>query len=102
MTEKNDTGTLVLGPVQTLRTIEETREILSRHLTGAGNIHIDCSQVEESDISIVQVLLSARATAERQGVPLRLTAPPPPLVAVLDRAGVPLAAIDPAWNGETA
>ncbi|MGE5476779.1 MAG: STAS domain-containing protein [Bacteroidales bacterium] len=102
MTEKNDTGTLVLGPVQTLRTIEETREVLSRHLTGSGNIHIDCAPVEEADISIVQVLLSVRATAERLGVSLRLTAPSAPLVAVLERAGVPPAAIDPAWNGEAA
>lgn len=98
ITAKN-AAILVLDSVQTLRTIEATKDILLQHLNSSSDLVLDCSQVDDADISIVQLLLAARATAARQGAALRLAAPSAALRAVLDRTGVCAAADDPFWNG---
>ncbi len=90
----------VLKPVQTLRTIDATLESLSQHLHSATHVAIDCSGVEEADVSILQVLLAARVSAERLGIGLRLVAPSPALLGVAERAGVAAAnPADPFWTG---
>lgn len=74
--------------------------MLIQHLGSSANVVFDCSQVEDADISIVQVLLSARATADRLGTTLHLRNPSPALLAVMERAGVAGVADDPFWTGD--
>lgn len=65
----------VLEPVQTLRTIDATcaalRDLLAQH----ANVEIDCSAVDEADLTLVQLLLAARKSAQQSGKCLALTAP---------------------------
>ena len=66
---------LVLQTAQTLRTIDATcgtlRDLLSQH----AHVEVDCSAVSEADLTLVQLLLAARKTAEQSGKRLTLTAP---------------------------
>lgn len=93
-------ATVTLEPTQTLQTIDATKDLLTGHLRTGSTLSIDCSRVDEVDLSIVQLLLSARNTAEQRGGTLRLTAVPPALRSVLQRAGLS-GANDPFWNGAT-
>lgn len=93
---------IILKPAQTLRTIDETKDAIIQALSASRDVVVDCSQVEDVDIGIVQVLTSARLSADRLGAALRMRAPSAPLRAVLERAGVVATADDPFWNGGTA
>jgi anti-anti-sigma regulatory factor len=94
-------GALVLDAVQNLRTIENTRELLLQNIGKNARLFIDCSGVEEADIAIVQLLISARKTAAQLGTDLRLAAVSSAFKGVVDRAGVLGAAgNDPFWNGD--
>ncbi|MCR6630963.1 MAG: STAS domain-containing protein [Magnetospirillum sp.] len=97
---EQDGATLVLDPVQTLQTIEVTKDLLVQRVATTAGLVVDCSRIEEADVSIVQLLLSARKTAAQFGGALRLAALSPALRAVLERCGVTGgAADDPFWNG---
>jgi anti-anti-sigma regulatory factor len=65
----------ILEPIQTLRAIEATctelRDLLAQHTS----IEIDCSAVDEADLTLVQLLLAARKSAARSGKRLALAAP---------------------------
>lgn len=93
--------TLLLENIQTLRTIDATRTALEERLHPAGDVVLDCSRIEEADLSFVQVLVAARKTADRLGARVRLADPSPVLRELLDRCGAMGAAVkDPFWNGE--
>ena len=62
-------------------------------LAGDGPISLDVSEVEDADISFVQLLASASRTAAGQGRPFRLCAIPQALLQTFSRAGLGL---DPA------
>lgn len=88
---------LQLEPVQTLRTIDAAATALRDLLGQHSHVEIDCSAVSEADLTLVQLLLSARKTAEHDGKRLTLAAPASgALLDALARAGV-LAAADPFW-----
>lgn len=89
--------TVLLENIQTLRTIDAAKAVLEQRLSPASDVIVDCSRIEEADIACVQLLLSARKTAERLGATLRLAGVPPVLRDLLDRCGTP---DDPFWNGE--
>lgn len=86
-----------LENIQTLRTIDATKALLEECLRPSGAVVLHCAQIEEADLSFVQLLLSARKTAERLGATLRLAGVPAALRDVLERCGV---ADDPFWTGE--
>ena len=88
---------LVLEAVQTLRTIEATtaavRDLLAQH----PHVEIVCGAVGEADLTLVQLLLSARRTAEQSGKRVTLAAPASgALLDALRRGGLAEAA-DPFW-----
>jgi ABC-type transporter Mla MlaB component len=61
---------------------------LQQALSGAGPLAIDCTDLAEIDLSIVQLLVAAHKTAAATGKPLRLIAPTGgPLAALLRQAG---------------
>lgn len=66
---------LVLEGALTIRTIEATRSDLVDALARHDAIVVDCSAVTETDVSLVQLLLAARASAARAGHRFALSKP---------------------------
>ena len=86
--EGDSPSALVLDNVQTLRTIDATKDALVERLGLNRELVVDCSRVEEADLSLVQVLLAARKSAENLGGSLRLAALSPALHDVIERSGI--------------
>jgi len=59
----------------TIRNVDATRSRLLDALAEGSLIELDCTAVEEADLSFIQVLLAARSGAIRMGKTLRLAAP---------------------------
>ncbi len=72
MQETLSTGKVDIGGLRTIRCAEQTRSLLLEALHGCSPLCLDCSAVEDADLSFVQLLLSARKTAERSGKILTL------------------------------
>jgi ABC-type transporter Mla MlaB component len=86
--EESCDGTIELGGVRTVRTAEQSHSVLLEALRSASSIDLDCSQVTETDVSFVQLLLSARKTAAEYGKSLTLAHPAgETLRSVLERGG---------------
>jgi anti-anti-sigma regulatory factor len=67
MQETTGAEALGLGGSRTIRNAEETRSLLLEALRGPSPIRLDCSSVAEADLSFVQLLLSARKSAQAAG-----------------------------------
>ncbi len=74
MTGTNDLSIRLEGE-HTIRTIGETATIFGRALHKAGPIVLDCSGISEVDISFVQLVIAARASANALGRDLRVDPP---------------------------
>ena len=70
---ETSTKTLKIKGILDAGQVPELRRTLLAGFAQAGSVELDLSQVEGCDAVGLQVLLSARATAERSGKPLRLT-----------------------------
>lgn len=80
--------TLQLRGELTLRTAAETHRVLSDACCEAQEILIDLSEADETDLSLVQMILAARLSAQRRGKTIRLsTALPETLSRELSRGG---------------
>lgn len=80
---------LDVSPSVTVRSAAGFRQALLDALEGEDQLDLDVSELTEIDLSFIQLVLAARAQAERAGKTLRLTAPAgPALTALLDRAGL--------------
>ncbi len=89
MTEPEHVETMIRleGPL-TLQTAQELRDRLLAALAQPGDIRVDCSAVNEADLSAIQLLLAARRSAARDGRRLTLTgAAAGPLHDILCQAG---------------
>jgi anti-anti-sigma regulatory factor len=99
------TASVSLAERGTLPTITSLHEALREAFAQEGDVVLDASALVDGDVSLVQVLLTARAEAERQGRALRLSAPAQPALSELfARAGfAPASPHHPnAWyDGET-
>jgi ABC-type transporter Mla MlaB component len=72
----------------TLRTIETTRTQLLELMELHPSLEVDCSAASEIDLSFVQLLLSARASAQSAGKALALSQPASGVLRdVLERGG---------------
>lgn len=72
-----------------LPTIALLVESLAAAFGRSGKIQLDLSEVALPDLSVLQLVQSARATAKRDGRAFALTAPADArLTALLDRAGI--------------
>ncbi len=65
----------VLDGSLTLRTIETTRAQLLEMMQRHASLEIDCSAATEIDLSFIQLLLAARASAQSAGKTLALAQP---------------------------
>ena len=82
-------GRLVLDGSVTIRTIDSIHERLSELLQTHERVEVDCSAVEDADLQLVQLLLSARKSAQAMRKTLALSAPvSDKLRSVLLRSGV--------------
>jgi ABC-type transporter Mla MlaB component len=81
MTEHQVTGPqstaacLALDGAQTVRTIDATYRNLTAALAEHATVSVDCSAATEVDVSLIQLLLAARASAARAGKTVALAAP---------------------------
>ena len=84
-----------LDGVQTLRNIQMAYERLNTALVEHQAIEIQCDGIAELDLSLIQLLLAAKRSADKSGKSLRLTSPAAgKLRAALDRAGFLAAGVD--------
>ena len=72
----------------TLRNIEAVRAEMLGHLATSSSIEIDCSDLEEADLSLVQLIVSLRKNALQGGGGVTLMRPASgALLDVLNRGG---------------
>jgi ABC-type transporter Mla MlaB component len=70
--ENDEVGRLLLDGACTLRTVDDTYARLSEMSARHAVLEIDCSGVDEVDLSFIQLLLAARSSARRSGRTVRL------------------------------
>ena len=76
------------GP-QTIRESEETAKVLRQALVESSSIVLDCDEIEEVDLTFLQLVIAGRRSALRDGKSFALSATVRgPLLAALDRAGI--------------
>jgi ABC-type transporter Mla MlaB component len=68
-------GRLVLEGAATIRSADAVHARLSDCLQRHSDVEIDCAGVTEADLSLVQLLLATRRSAERAGKTVALSAP---------------------------
>ncbi len=79
---------IVLGNKANIRNISEIHNEIYSVFTTANGVALDTAACTEADLSLVQLIESARLYARASGKTFRLAAPPGPAVeAVLRRAG---------------
>jgi ABC-type transporter Mla MlaB component len=72
----------------TIRQADDIAERLRQALASSDRLEVDCSGVTEADVSFIQLLLSARKSAEASNKALTLSAPASgPLLEVLTICG---------------
>ena len=82
-----------------MRSAEAVRATLQAAFEHDADIAIDCSAADEIDLSFIQVLIAARASASRRGGSVALAAPPGAvLLDTISRAGF-RAVAEPAIGG---
>lgn len=73
--ENGQTEQLLLAGVCGLRTVDDLRAQLLDMSAVHTAVEIDCSNVDEVDVSFIQLLLAARSSAQRSGRTIRLAHP---------------------------
>ena len=91
---QSEPGRLALPGVATIRTIAGLHDEIQALLQSHDRIVIDCSPLTEADLSLVQLLLSARRSAMAAGKSLALGAPASGVLHEVLRRGGLLAAQD--------
>ena len=92
----------MLDGALTVRSAATVRGTLVEALSEHQTVEVDCSAAETVDLSLIQTLLSARLSADRQGKHLTLAAAAGgALRAALERGGFfPSSGADPFWSGQ--
>jgi hypothetical protein len=93
MQEAPSADTVDLDGSRTIRNAEDTRDLLMEALKRPSPIRLNCSAVDEADLSFLQLLLSARKSAEAAGKALTLShSASASFLAAVSRAGFATAA----------
>lgn len=88
MTDSSMATTVDCSGDMTVNRIEEIHRRLSAGLGAGGPLAVDCRAVAEADISFIQLLIAARASALRRGTAFTLMQPlAEPLRSALERGG---------------
>ena len=67
-----DSVSIALTGAQTIATSATTRQLLLSALNQHAELRIDCTAVTEADLTLLQLLLAVRLSAERHGKRLSL------------------------------
>ena len=74
---------------QTIREAEDAAKVLREALNDHSSIALDCEEIEEADLTFLQLVIAGRRSAQRDGKQIGLLATARgPLLAALDRAGI--------------
>ena len=74
---------------QTIREAEDVTKVLREALGEHSSIALDCEEIEETDLTFLQLVIASRRSAQRDGKQFGLTTTARgPLLAALDRAGI--------------
>jgi hypothetical protein len=74
---------------QTIREAEDAAHILRKALADHPSLVLDCDEIEEADLTFLQLVIAARRSAQKSGKAFALGATARgPLLAALDRAGI--------------
>ncbi|TXH39004.1 MAG: STAS domain-containing protein [Rhodospirillaceae bacterium] len=85
----------------TIRNIEAVHTDILGGLTTADQIEIDCTDLAEADLSLVQLLVAAHKSAARRGTPFALIHPTSNALGdILKRAGLLPSAQDNLTEGD--
>jgi anti-anti-sigma regulatory factor len=75
----------------TIQAVADAKARLSEALAAGGDLSVDCSAVDDVDVTFLQVLIATHRSAALRGFGFRLDPPPSlPFFTMLDRAGVTL------------
>lgn len=81
--------TVRLPATQTIREAEATAQTLRDALGSQDDVLLDCEEIEEADLTFLQLIIAARKSAVARGKSFGLTATARgPLLAALDCAGI--------------
>ncbi|MBF0627760.1 MAG: STAS domain-containing protein [Magnetococcales bacterium] len=69
-------GVLHLPPRSTIREVAALRDALLGMINQGGHVVVDCSAVEQSDLSVVQMIIAARRTTHGDELALSVILPP--------------------------
>ncbi len=79
---------VVFDGVQTVRNIQSAYDRLAVAIAEHRTIEVDCDGIAELDLSLIQLLIAAKRSADKNGKSLRLAAPASGILrSALDRAG---------------
>jgi len=82
------TEVLQISGAMHLRAIADPHAALVQAFAAGADVILDLSEVEEADLSFVQLIISAQRTATERGLSLTLSAPAPePVLQILERGG---------------
>ncbi len=70
-----ETKIVDLSGARTLRNTGQTHSLLAEALSQSSSVAVDCSNIPETDLSFVQLLLSAQRSAAEAGKSLTLVQP---------------------------
>ena len=83
-----DDRVIVIRKKAKITELEEIHTLLLKALSDKIDIEINCAEIEEIDLSFVQLVIAAQKAAARSGATLRLSSPAPSAVMrLLERGG---------------
>jgi ABC-type transporter Mla MlaB component len=101
MTVPTDNTRLSLSGAITIRDIDAAHQQLLAACESCAEIEIDCSEVTDTDISLIQLLIAADVSAARSGKKVQLLKPYPEAIQhALNRGGFFAGAAN-IWTRET-
>lgn len=89
---------VTIGATATMRAIEDLRDAVLDGLRAHNALELDCSAIVDADLSLLQLLDSARKFAARDGRSLSLTGPVSPALGALARRSGFADDDDKAWS----
>jgi anti-anti-sigma regulatory factor len=80
--------TIQLSGAGGIRNIGPHYELLSQALSAGADIALDIGDVEDADLTFIQLIIAARHSAQARGLSLTLSSPAPePVLQTLERGG---------------
>lgn len=82
------TQAIRLSGVASIRSIGRHHDVLCATLSAGADVALDLGDIEDADLSFIQLIISARRSAQARGLSLTLSSPAPePILQTLERGG---------------